>query len=62
LSRLAVDAFGSGATWYPDVPAMGAAVDAQLHADVCVLVKGSRFNRLERVVATLTGAPALTEH
>ena len=62
LSRLAVDAFGSGATWYPDVPAMGAAVDAQLHADVCVLVKGSRFNRLERVVATLTGAPVPTEH
>jgi UDP-N-acetylmuramyl pentapeptide synthase len=23
---------------------------------VCILVKGSRFNRLERVVAALTGA------
>lgn len=62
LSRLAVEAFGSGASWFADVSAMGSAVDAQLHSGVCVLVKGSRFNRLERVVATLTGTTASTEH
>jgi UDP-N-acetylmuramoyl-tripeptide--D-alanyl-D-alanine ligase len=62
LSRLAADAFGSGASWYADVPALTAAVDAQLREGVSVLVKGSRFNRLERVVATLTGTAASTEH
>ena len=62
LSRLAVAAFGSGASWHVDVPSMATAVDAQLHAGVCVLVKGSRFNRLERVVATLTGTAAALEH
>jgi len=62
LSQLAVEAFGPGATWYPDVLAMGRAVDQALHAGVQVLVKGSRFNRLERVVGLLTGTATATEH
>jgi UDP-N-acetylmuramyl pentapeptide synthase len=42
--------------------ALIAATDAKLRANgassVTLLVKGSRFMRMERVVAALTGAPA----
>ncbi|MEY4762304.1 MAG: UDP-N-acetylmuramoyl-tripeptide--D-alanyl-D-alanine ligase, partial [Pseudomonadota bacterium] len=62
LSRAAVDAFGAGAEWHADVESLGRAVDAVLDPGACVLVKGSRFNRLERVVATLTGASAPQGH
>ena len=55
LSTLAVEAFGSGATWFPDTEALARAVDAELNPAVTLLVKGSRSNRLERVVAHLTG-------
>jgi UDP-N-acetylmuramoyl-tripeptide--D-alanyl-D-alanine ligase len=56
LSTLAVEGFGTGAEWFPDTESLSRALNAQLSADVCVLVKGSRSNRLERVVAALTGA------
>jgi len=62
LSTRAVEAFGGGATWYPDTEALARAVDAELGPEVCVLVKGSRSNRLERVVATLTGTPSSQGH
>jgi UDP-N-acetylmuramoyl-tripeptide--D-alanyl-D-alanine ligase len=62
LSRSAVDAFGEGARWYPDAAALAQAVDAELDSSICVLVKGSRSNRLERVVAMLTGASAPQGH
>jgi UDP-N-acetylmuramoyl-tripeptide--D-alanyl-D-alanine ligase len=62
LSRRAVEAFGQGAQWYPDAATLAQAVDHELDASVCVLVKGSRSNRLERVVATLTGAAAPQGH
>jgi UDP-N-acetylmuramoyl-tripeptide--D-alanyl-D-alanine ligase len=62
LSARAVQAFGAGATWYPDTDSLANAVDAELRPDVCLLVKGSRSNRLERVVARLTGAPASQGH
>lgn len=62
LSRAAVESFGTGAEWHPDVESLGRAVDAALDPQACVLVKGSRFNRLERVVATLTGAAAPQGH
>jgi UDP-N-acetylmuramoyl-tripeptide--D-alanyl-D-alanine ligase len=55
LSTRAVEAFGSGASWYPDTDALARAVDAGLHEGVTLLVKGSRSNRLERVVGHLTG-------
>ena len=54
----AVESFGAGAKWYPDVAALSAALDAALSgagAEVRILIKGSRFNRLERVVDALTG-------
>ncbi len=58
--RLAVGAvrsFGTGASWFPDAAALAAAVAAELSPEVRVLVKGSRMNRLERVVEALA-APA----
>jgi UDP-N-acetylmuramoyl-tripeptide--D-alanyl-D-alanine ligase len=55
LSQLAVEAFGSGAEWFSDTDALARAVNAELTREVCVLVKGSRMNRLERVVEALVG-------
>lgn len=62
LSQFTVEAFGGGGSWFPDVETLTRAVDADLTADVCLLVKGSRFNRLERLVAALTGATTPAEH
>jgi UDP-N-acetylmuramoyl-tripeptide--D-alanyl-D-alanine ligase len=67
LAKLAVDSFGAGGQWFADWQALvgalrhdlgaGAAVhggaDAAADADVRLLIKGSRVNRLERVVDTL---------
>lgn len=53
LSALAVESFGSGASWFPDAEGLARALDASLAADVRLLVKGSRSNRLERVVEAL---------
>ena len=63
LAKLAVDTFGPGAGWFPDTTALAAAVNAELDrkepgfvpGEVRMLVKGSRFNRLEQVVAALVG-------
>jgi UDP-N-acetylmuramoyl-tripeptide--D-alanyl-D-alanine ligase len=55
LSALAVEAFGSGGEWFADTEALARAVNAELTREVCVLVKGSRSNRLERVVEALVG-------
>ena len=55
LSQLSVEAFGSGGEWYSDTDALARAVNAELTREVCVLVKGSRSNRLERVVEALVG-------
>ena len=65
LAKLAVASFGAGASWFADGAALAAAVNADLSREasaaaagqVCLLVKGSRFNHLERVVAALV-APA----
>jgi len=56
-ARLAVDAFGAGACWYADAPAALAALAVLDGADATVLVKGSRFMQLDRIVDGLA-APA----
>ena len=53
LAREAVDAFGPAGQWFPDHDALAAAVEASLHAGVTVLIKGSRGQRMERVIAAL---------
>ncbi len=58
LCTHAAAAFGQGAQHYGDVDALLAALQPCLAAGVTVLVKGSRFMRMERVVQALTGAPA----
>jgi len=62
LSTLAVEVFGSGASWYPDTESLARALNEALSAEVTLLVKGSRSNRLERVVASVTGERAKEMH
>lgn len=57
-TRIAADAFGSGAQWFADLDALIAAVEAGLEPGVTLLIKGSRSNRLERVTAALRTGPA----
>ncbi|MCC7040751.1 MAG: UDP-N-acetylmuramoyl-tripeptide--D-alanyl-D-alanine ligase [Burkholderiales bacterium] len=54
-SAEAASAFGAGAAHFTDVEALSAALRAEAGEGVTFLVKGSRFMRMERVVAALTG-------
>ena len=54
-SARAVEAFGAGGEWFADVDALNGRLQTELAPGVTVLVKGSRVNRLERVVRALTG-------
>jgi len=57
LAALAVESFGAGAQWFPDTQALAHALAQALGAaapDARLLIKGSRVNRLERVVEALT--------
>jgi UDP-N-acetylmuramoyl-tripeptide--D-alanyl-D-alanine ligase len=54
LAALAVESFGPGAQWYPDTEALAQALGSAVTSEVRLLVKGSRMNRLERVVDALT--------
>jgi UDP-N-acetylmuramoyl-tripeptide--D-alanyl-D-alanine ligase len=56
LMREACGAFGEGARHFASVEALGAALAHDLRADVAVLVKGSRFMRMERVVQAIGAA------
>ncbi|MEA3173120.1 MAG: UDP-N-acetylmuramoyl-tripeptide--D-alanyl-D-alanine ligase [Gammaproteobacteria bacterium] len=55
LSTRAVETFGSGGEWFSDVDSLTRRLQSELSTGVTVLVKGSRINRLERVVQALTG-------
>lgn len=57
-SHFAVEAFGRGAQWFADLDALIGEARRALTADVAVLIKGSRANRLERVAAALAASPA----
>ena len=61
-AALTVKSFGAGAQWFPDTTELSKAVDAAVTADVRLLIKGSRSNRLERVVEALgADAPSAPE-
>ena len=55
LSRNAVEAFGGGANWFDDVDGLIAELAASVGPDASVLVKGSRYMRMERVIEALAG-------
>ena len=63
MAKLAVETFGADASWFTDTTALASAVATELGSaapgfaagEVRMLIKGSRFNRLERVVAALVG-------
>jgi UDP-N-acetylmuramoyl-tripeptide--D-alanyl-D-alanine ligase len=60
LAALAAERFGPGARWFPNGEALARELRRELEeaTDARLLVKGSRINRLERVVAALVqGAP-----
>ncbi len=56
LAGLAADSFGAGAERYRDATELTRALDAAITPDVRLLIKGSRVNRLERVVDALVPA------
>ncbi|GAB4059675.1 UDP-N-acetylmuramoyl-tripeptide--D-alanyl-D-alanine ligase [Uliginosibacterium sediminicola] len=56
-SAVAVRNFGSGAEHFESLADLLAALRPMLAADVVVLVKGSRFMKMERVVAAITEDP-----
>jgi UDP-N-acetylmuramoyl-tripeptide--D-alanyl-D-alanine ligase len=53
LAALAAESFGAGAHAYQDAQALTQALESALPPDACLLVKGSRVNRLERIVEAL---------
>lgn len=53
LTRNATEAFGADASWFESVNALIDALRASVTVDVNVLVKGSRFMRMERVAQAL---------
>jgi UDP-N-acetylmuramoyl-tripeptide--D-alanyl-D-alanine ligase len=57
LAALAAASFGAGASSFMQAEPLTRALQAELQPDVRLLIKGSRLNRLERVVAALSEAP-----
>lgn len=55
LSSRAVETFGAGGEWFADSDSLTRRLQAELSPGVTVLIKGSRINRLERVVQAVTG-------
>ena len=61
-SSRAVETFGAGGEWFADADSLTRRLRTELKPGVTVLIKGSRFNRLERVVQALTGGGAVSGH
>lgn len=60
MTRAAVSAFGTGATHFESVEALLSALHPMLSPQTTVLVKGSRFMRMERIVEALRHPGQLT--
>jgi UDP-N-acetylmuramoyl-tripeptide--D-alanyl-D-alanine ligase len=58
LSSRAVETFGAGGEWFADADSLTRRLQSELSPGVTVLIKGSRINRLERVVQALGGGGA----
>ena len=52
-SSRAAESFGAGAEWFPDADSLIRRLTAEVAPGVTLLIKGSRVNRLERVVQAL---------
>ena len=61
LSRNTVEAFGEGASWHRDIDDLTAQLKSELAAGMSVLVKGSRFMQMERIVNALRDPQAASE-
>jgi UDP-N-acetylmuramoyl-tripeptide--D-alanyl-D-alanine ligase len=53
LTGLSVEKFGNGGQWFTDTQTLAQALDEAGAPDVRMLIKGSRSNRLERVIEAL---------
>jgi UDP-N-acetylmuramoyl-tripeptide--D-alanyl-D-alanine ligase len=62
LASGSVSAFGAGAEHFGDVETLAASAATSVPAHATVLVKGSRFMKMERVVAALTGESSGAPH
>lgn len=62
LTRDAAAAFGAGGGHYEDLAALTKAVESLMTPAATVLIKGSRFMRMERLVQCLTGEPTKEFH
>jgi UDP-N-acetylmuramoyl-tripeptide--D-alanyl-D-alanine ligase len=56
-ARLTVASFGAGGQWFADIESLQQELEKSLSAEVCLLVKGSRSNRLERLIDYLVDGP-----
>ena len=55
-SSRSVETFGAGGEWFADTDSLIRRLQAEVSPGVTILVKGSRINRLERVVQALTSS------
>ncbi|MGZ3254496.1 MAG: glutamate ligase domain-containing protein, partial [Burkholderiaceae bacterium] len=62
LARYSCDAFGARGKHFSDIDAMNAALDTLVTPDATVLVKGSRFMKMERVVQHVIGQKVQEAH
>lgn len=54
MTALAIQAFGQNATHFSDQSLLIQALKSDIHSDTTILIKGSRFMRMEEVVFALT--------
>ena len=60
LSRYVTEAFGDKASWFDSIDALIDALRVAVTSDVNLLVKGSRFMRMERVVEALASTETMS--